>query len=81
MRVFSLALFALSAAIAAQEKYTLYIIRHGEKTSFRGCLDAQGKARAQNLIDVFNGESSEKHQTFEVLRDVLIPCLEINAEG
>merc|ERR1712086_384313 len=33
----------------------IYVIRHGEKTSAVGCLNAQGKERAAALPGVFNG--------------------------
>lgn len=45
---------------------TVYIIRHGEKTWALGCLNGQGKARAANLVSVFNGKPSPKHPTFQV---------------
>merc|ERR1712224_528140 len=44
---------------------TVHIIRHGEKTWAAGCLNDQGNARAQNLVDVFNGQPSEVHDTFQ----------------
>eukprot|EP00927_Polykrikos_kofoidii_P002012 TRINITY_DN10769_c2_g1_i1.p1 TRINITY_DN10769_c2_g1~~TRINITY_DN10769_c2_g1_i1.p1 ORF type:complete len:233 (-),score=37.48 TRINITY_DN10769_c2_g1_i1:112-759(-) len=43
---------------------TVYIIRGGEKKGVLGCLSSQGQARAQNLVDVFSGKPSVKHDTF-----------------
>ncbi|CAE8599936.1 unnamed protein product, partial [Polarella glacialis] len=43
---------------------TVYILRHGEKVWMLGCENAQGLARAQNLIHVFNGMPSTEHETF-----------------
>ena len=34
----------------------MYIVRHGEKTPMVGSLNDVGKARAQNLINEFNGK-------------------------
>ena len=33
---------------------TLYIIRHGEKVSSKGCLSSQGKARAKALVGIYS---------------------------
>ena len=38
------------------ETATVYVIRHGEKKGKLGSLDAQGRARAEALIGIFNGE-------------------------
>jgi hypothetical protein len=39
---------------------TIYLIRHGEKVSSIGCLSAQGEARAQGIVDIFNGTQFKK---------------------
>jgi|EP00966_Prymnesium_polylepis_P080076 hypothetical protein len=43
---------------------TIYIIRHGEKTSRNGCLNDRGKARANSLLSTFSGKPSPGHRTF-----------------
>merc|ERR1719329_1010378 len=55
---------ALPLLVAADG--TVYIIRHGEKTWTLGCLNDQGKARAKNIVNVFNGKPSAQHETFLV---------------
>ena len=56
------AIGASSAAPAGSN--TIYVIRHGEKTSVVGCLNGAGEARAAALVDIFNGEASTRHETF-----------------
>jgi hypothetical protein len=45
----------VSCAVASSGGGIVYIIRHGEKTGTFGCLNDQGKARAKNLVNVFDG--------------------------
>ena len=42
----------------------IYIVRHGEKNWGLGCLSAAGQARANNLVRVFDGQLSPRHETF-----------------
>jgi len=39
---------------------TVYLMRHAEKLSMFGCLNCAGRARANNLENVFNGGSFQK---------------------
>ena len=61
----ALGLAAASATVEpASSTSTVYIIRHGEKTWTLGCLNEQGKARANSLPATFSGAPSPTHPTF-----------------
>eukprot|EP00931_Biecheleriopsis_adriatica_P060021 TRINITY_DN36018_c0_g1_i2.p1 TRINITY_DN36018_c0_g1~~TRINITY_DN36018_c0_g1_i2.p1 ORF type:complete len:190 (-),score=47.46 TRINITY_DN36018_c0_g1_i2:214-783(-) len=59
-----------TSAEVSDEEGTVYIIRHGEKTWFFGCLSAEGEARAKNLVHVFNGKPSTLHETFAAPKNI-----------
>lgn len=56
----------LTIAVVAAEPATriVYVVRHGEKVSGNGCLNATGEQRAQALPTIFNGQPSALHETF-----------------
>eukprot|EP00756_Hemistasia_phaeocysticola_P064829 Hpha_TRINITY_DN8097_c0_g1::TRINITY_DN8097_c0_g1_i1::g.140047::m.140047 len=68
MLAITAALVAFAATNAtngtADDSSRIYIIRHGEKNWALGDLDAQGRARAQYLVGVFNGQPGEGRDTF-----------------
>ena len=42
---------------------TIYIVRHGETTWKRGCLNIQGQERANNFPQLFNSTNQQNHAT------------------
>jgi hypothetical protein len=74
--VAALVVCALHTGVGAS---TIYIIRHGEKKSVVGCLDAQGQGRANNLQGVFNGDRfAIPTAIFANFYDDLIDCERCN---
>ena len=53
-----------SAGTPRNTSAIIYIIRHGEKLTMLGCLNAAGHSRARYLVDVFNTTPSADHELF-----------------
>ena len=62
----SLAVISLLMACASASNSTVYVIRHGEKVSSKGCLSKQGEERANAIVGIFNNKPSSEHDTFSI---------------